>query len=177
MAGNVSDVTRFPRTYEVQDTITRLANATQYAAGDIISNHATTPTAPGAYFNLDMKTAGSGYGSVMFTDFTLHKSDTDVVNASFAVFLFTTLPTLLNLDDNAQCAITDAEFQECKGVVPFSATDWTEAVTGDIQSVQQSVGVVLADASSIVYGVLMATAAYTPASGEIFTLTAHAIQD
>lgn len=176
MTGNVNNVSRFPRMYEVQDSITRLANATQYTAGDIISDHATVPTA-GAYFTLDLKTTAQGYGSVTFTDFTLHKSDTDVTLASFAVFLFTTLPTLANLDDNAACAITDAEFKECKGVVPFAAADWTAAITGDIQTVNSTIGVVLGSASSIVYGVLMATAAYTPASGEIFTLTAHAIQD
>lgn len=176
MAGNVNNVSRFPRTYEVQDSITRLANATQYAVGDIISDHATTPTV-GGYYTFDMKTTAQGYGSVTFTDFTFHKSDPDQVSAAFTLLLFTTLPTLANLDDNAACKITDAEFKECKGVVKFAAADWTNVITGDIQTVSQTVGVVLASASSIVYGVLIADGTYTPGSGEVLTITAHAIQD
>jgi len=176
MAENVSDVRRFPRTYECQDSITRVADTNQYAAGDVISDHVTTPTA-GAYFTLDFKTTAQGYGSVMLTDFTLHKSDHDVTSATFWLLLFTTLPTLANLDDNVQCAITDAEMLECKGSVTFAAADWQNVVLGDVQTVSKNIGIVMASASSIVYGVLLAGDTYTPASAEVFTLTAHAIQD
>ena len=171
MAGNVSTVVGQPRTYEAQDSITRLANTTQYADGDILSDHATVPTA-GAYFTLDFKTQAQGYGSVRLTDFTLHKSDLDETAADFDVLLFTTLPTLANLDDNAACAITDAEMKECKGVVRFVNGSWSNIAIGNVQTVSQEMGIVMGDSSSIVYGVVVVQGTYTPASGEIFTLTA-----
>ena len=174
MAGNVSTVVGQPRTYEAQDSITRLANTTQYADGDILSDHATVPTA-GAYFTLDFKTKQGG--SVMLTDFTLHKSDLDETAADFDVLLFTTLPTLANLDDNAACAITDAEMQECKGVIRFVNGSWSNVAIGNFQAVQQTVGVVFASTDTILYGVVVVQGTYTPASGEIFTLTAKGIQD
>jgi len=176
MAANTTIVTRFPRSYEVQDSITRLANATQYADGDILSDHATVPTA-GAYFTLDFKTTNQGNGSVRLTDFTLHKSDLDETAAAFDVLLFTTLPTLANLDDNAQCAITDAEMLNCKGVIRFLAAGWTNVVLGNIQTISKEIGIVMDSDSSIVYGVVVVQDTYTPGSGEIFTLTAHAIME
>jgi len=176
MAGNATKIIRLPRTYEVQDSVTRPANATQYGAGDTISDVATTATAAGA-FTLDFKTQAQGYGSVRFIDFTLHKSDHDVTAATFWLLLFTTLPALANFGDNDACQITDAEMLECKGTVTFAAANWQNVVTGDIQTVSQDIGVVFGSAQTTVYGILIAGDTYTPASGEIFTLTAHAWQD
>ena len=176
MAANATRVPGTPRTYEAQDSITRPADTNQYAAGDVISDHTTTPTA-GGYFTLSFPGYAAGYGSVMLTDFPLHKSDHDVTNASFAVLLFTTLPTLLNLDDNGQCAITDAEMLECKGAVSFGASGWINAALGDVQTVSQNMGVVMGEDSTVIYGVLLAADTYTPANAEKFTLTVHGIQD
>ena len=103
MTGHVSEVIRQPRTYEVQDSVTRVADTNIYTIGDTISDVVTTATAAGV-FTLDFKTQAQGYGSVMFTDFTMHKSDLDVVAASFALLLFTTLPALAGLGDNEAVA-------------------------------------------------------------------------
>ncbi len=176
MAGNVNAVLSFPRIYEVQDSVTRPADTTQYAAGDAISDNATTATAAGT-FTLDFKTRNPGYGSITLTDFTLHKSDHDVTTATFWLLLFDAMPAVAGWEDNAQLAITDAEMQNCKGVVTFAAADWANVVTGDVQTVSKTIGVVMAANSSSLYGILVAGDTYTPASGEVFTLTAHAIQD
>jgi hypothetical protein len=176
MAGNISEVNRFPRTYECQDSVTRPANADIYTAGDAISDNATTPTSAG-YFALDFATQTQGYGSVVLTDFTLHKSDHDVTAASFWLLLFTTAPAFAGWEDNAALAITDAEMKECKGVVSFAAADWANVITGDIQTVSKTIGIVFGSSQTTVYGILVAGDAYTPSSGEIFTLTVHALQD
>jgi len=174
MAANSNTINTFPRVWEAQDSVTRPANATQYAAGDAVSDNATTATSAG-YFALDFKTKfGAG---ITLTDFTLHKSDHDVTSAAFALLLFTEAPAFAGWEDNAPLAITDAEMQECKGVVPFSADDWTNVVTGDVQTVSRTIGVVLDSADTKVYGILVAADTYTPASGEVFTVTAHALQD
>jgi hypothetical protein len=173
MAANTTSVGAQPRPIEMQDSVTRPADTTQYADGDAISDNATTATAAGA-FTLD--TEMSLGGGVMFTDFTLHKSDHDETSADFDLLLFTTLPALTGWEDNGQLAITDTEMLECKGVVRFTSSDWTNAVTGDIQTVQKTISVICAAADQNVYGILVAAGTYTPASGEIFTLTAHALQ-
>lgn len=174
MAANATTVGKLPRTYEVQDSITRPNDTTQYAAGDAISDNATTPTAAG-YFSLDFDSQdGAG---IMLTDFTLHKSDQDQTSADIWLLLFTTLPALAGFEDNAALAITDAEMKECKAVVKFDADDWCNVATGDIQTVSKTVGVVFASGSSTMYGILVAGAGYTPAANEIFTLTVHGLQE
>ncbi len=180
MAGNETTINRLPKIFEVQDTVTRPANTTAYTVGDAISDNATTATAAG-YFALDLKTSAQGYGSVLFTDFTMHRSSNTVANAAIDVMLFTTAPAFAGFEDNAAIAITDAEMLECKGVVQFAAgtsTDgsagWTNMITGCVQTTSKNIGVVLAENSSIVYGIAVASGGFTPASGEIFGLTAHA---
>jgi len=172
-ANTTTSVSRYnPPVVEMQDTITRLANATAYVIGDIISDHATVPTAAG-YYTFDTKHKKGA--SVRFTDFTFYKSDTDTTNAAFDLLLFTTLPALANLDDGEPAKITDAEMLFCKGRIRFAAgTSWSTLILGDLQTVRAQTDVVLLSTSAIVYGVLTAAAAYTPASGEILTITAHA---
>lgn len=177
MAANTVKGGRFPRTYEVQDSVTRPAgNTTQYAAGDAISDNATTATAAG-YFALDFKTKGEGYGGLMLTDFTLHKSDQDQTAAAFALLLFTTAPAFAGFEDNVALGITDAEMEECKGVVRFAAAGWANVALGDIQTVSQDIGIVMGANSTIIYGILVAQDTYTPGDAEKFTLTVHAKQD
>lgn len=175
MAENTTSIGRFPRTIEAQDSVTRPAgNTTQYAAGDAISDNATTPTAAGA-FTLDLKHKVGG--SILLTDFTLHKSDQDQTTADIAVLLFTTLPAFAGWEDNVASAITDAEMLECKGEVKFTAAGWVNVGTGDVQTVSKSIGIVLPAATSIIYGIMIAQAGYTPGDAEVFTLTVKGRQD
>lgn len=174
MAENTNAVGVTPRTVEAQDSVTRPSDTTAYAAGDAISDNATTATAAG-YFALDFK--GRPGGGLMLTDFTLHKSDQDQTNADIWVHLFTTAPAFAGFEDNATLAITDAEWKEHKGSVKFDADDWANVGNGDTQTVSKTIGIVPASDSSTIYGIMSAGAAYTPGSGEIFTLTAKGVQD
>lgn len=174
MAGNRNLVPERPRIKEAQDSVTRPANTTQYTAGDAISDNATTPTAAG-YFALDFE--GLQQGGLTLLDFTLHKSDQDQTSADIFLLLFTTAPAFAGWEDNAALAITDAEMQECKGVIKFDADDWANVITGDIQTVSKPIGIVAAASTSTIYGIMVAGAGYTPGSEEVFTLTVHAIQD
>lgn len=179
MTANANHVARLPSVWEAQDTVTRPAgNTTQYTAGDAISDNATTATAAG-YFALDFKTGQLG-GSILLTDLTLHKSDHDVTTADIGVLLFTVVPAFAGWEDNAALAITDAEMQDCKGVVSFTAAGWVNVITGDIQTVAAAsgagIGIVFPAGSSTLYGIMVAIGAYTPADAEVFTLTAHAMR-
>jgi hypothetical protein len=47
-------------------------------------------------------------------------------------------------------------------------------MTGDVCTVpNQNIGIVLASANTILYGLLFAVGAYTPGDAEVFTVTAH----
>lgn len=174
MTANASYNRDTPRIVEVQGSITRPADTTAYAAGDAISDNATTPTS-GGYFSFTL--SGINGGAFTLIDFTLHKSAQGSTNATFDLLLFTTLPDLAGFEDNAALGITDAEMKECKGVVRFAAADWANVGTGDIQTVTKCIGVVAGSSTMTIYGILTAQAAYTPGSAEVLTLTAHAIQD
>lgn len=174
MAANITATARIPRIVEAQDSVTRPNDTTQYAAGDPISDNATTPTAAG-YFTFDF--AGQPGAGYRFLDFTAHKSTNATTGADFDLLLFTTLPALAGFEDNAACAITDAEMLECKGVVRFTNGAWTNVITGAVQTVAFERGIVPTSASSTVYGILMNASTYTPAAQEVFTITAHAVQE
>jgi hypothetical protein len=175
LAENTNTRGTLPLIVEMQDTITRLAgNTTQYTLGDAISDHATAATVAG-YLQLDTRARAGG---VRFLDFTMHKTDPDVTTADFALLLFTTLPALTTFEDNVAAGFTAAELRECKGVVPFVTANWvggTAMTGGNIQTVSKELCIVLPAGSSTVYGILIAQSAYTPADGEVFTFTAHAI--
>jgi hypothetical protein len=174
MTANASAILATPRIVEVQDSITRPGNTTAYTAGDAMSDNATEPTAEG-YFEFDLPCRKGG--GVTLIDFTLHKSAQGQTAAKFALLLFTTLPALAGFEDNAAVAITDVEMKECKGVVVFNADEWANVATGDVQTQAKCIGIVSAAASVKVYGILVAQDAYTPGNAEVYTLTAHAIQD
>lgn len=169
-----------PKVQEKQDSVTRPSDTTQYAAGDALSDNATTATSAG-YFAITFDIIPQG--GMTLIDFTLHKSDQDTTGADFDLLLFTTAPAFAGFEDNAASAITDAEMQDCKGVVRFASTasgsspGWTNVGTGNAQTVSQPIGIVFAAGSSTVYGIIVLAGTYTPASAEVFTLTVKGIQD
>jgi hypothetical protein len=173
VAQNTTKNPRLPRTFMVQGSITRPSgNTTQYTAGDAISDNATTPTSAG-YFSFD---AGLAAGmSFRLTDFTLHKSDSDLTTPDIGLMLFSTRPALAGFEDNVALAITDAEMKECQGTLVFST--YRTIGTGDISTVSQNLGFVLAPTDTIMYGLLYAVGGYTPADGEVYTVTIHGVHE
>jgi len=159
-----------------QDSVTRPANATQYAVGDALSDNATTPTAAG-YFTLPLVRRKGGGGKIISA--TLHKSDDDVTTAAFDVLLFDTVPALAGFEDNAAIAITDAEMKTCQGVLRFTAAGWARHGTGDTQTVtpESPIGFVCVSTEMNLYGITALQGTYTPASAEVFTLTAFSVPD
>jgi len=174
MAQLDSTIVSTPRMVMAQDSITRLANATQYGVNDALSNHETTPTVAG-YFTLPV--ASRDGGGFTFTDFALYKTDQDQASAAFDVMLFDTVPAVAGFNDNAEIAITDAEWLACQEYVPFSAGGWRNVVSGDLQTVRKVFGFVCAAGDVNAYGIVVVKATYTPASGEKLTLTAKGYQD
>ena len=163
-----------PRLVMAQDSITRPANTTQYGDGDALSDNATTPTTAG-YFTLPL--AAKKGGGILIQSATLHKTDVDETAADFDILLFDTAPAVAGFKDNAQIAITDAEFLTCQGVIRFVNGSWTNGVTGNIQTQDNlNLGFVPVSTGVSVIGIVALAGTYTPASAEVFTLTMTALQ-
>lgn len=159
-----------------QDTVVRpSADHAAYTIGDAISDNATA-TAAGAFAIL---TRGEPGCSGKFVSFTLYKTQPLATNAAFSLLIFDTQPAVAGFNDNAACAITDAEFLTCLGQVQFPSTGWTgaAAMAGNVQTVSKEVGFVCTSASSTLYGILIADAAYDPVASEEFTLTTMHVLD
>ena len=150
-------------------TFTRPADTTQYAAGDALSDNATTPTA--ATFLLSGLSTVMGSGG-MIDAVTLYKSDSDLTGASFQVNFFDTQPAAAGWEDNAAIAITDAEWKRCIGFAQLvTGTDSSAVQTGDVfckSNLNLPYEYVTGD--SPIYPVITLLGTYTPASAEAITL-------
>ncbi len=161
------------RTTLRQVSVTRPANATQYTAGDAVGAAGTSgavlqfpPTAP----------SNSRSGKVMSA--RLWKADTDVVADGFSLDLFQKVPTAVPADHAAPTTdfINIADVGSYIGTILFNAGgivlaggvyyegEGTLAPTGGLPFVTDG-------DDGVLYGILTAVGTYTPASGEVFTVT------
>lgn len=149
-------------------TFTRLANTTQYTAGDAVSDNATTATV--ATFTLANMCSGKGGGG-RIDSIVLHKSDQDLTAADFDIYLFDTAVDGANFEDNVAHGLTDAELATCLGFVALTAAaDGIAMTTGDLYHKTNLDWTYGLYAGTSIYVVIIARGAYTPASAEVFTL-------
>ncbi|MFN9115664.1 MAG: hypothetical protein ACK5XN_36890, partial [Bacteroidota bacterium] len=141
---------------------------TQYALLDAISNSTTAPTAGG--FTLTGAARRSG-GSGIITDITIASSADPTVKLAAELFIFNQAVT--NVNDNTAFAVSDTEIKSLIGVVPFvmfdAGNNQFAQVTG-LNMLFTCVG------SANLRFLLRARNTYTPASGEVFTVTAKILQ-
>ncbi len=148
----------------VAPTMTRPANTTAYAAGDLVANDTTVGNVVPLIFprsRLRGRTSGQVTGA------SIHKSAASVTNANFRLHLFNQAKTLTNGDNGALV------FSNLAGYVGAIDID-TEATptTAGGGAYKHSAAVALAFAATgNLYGYLEALEAYTPASGETFAVT------
>lgn len=157
-------------TFRSTATVTRPANTTAYASGDLIANSATASEVTAMEF-----TAGASGTPGKILTARLYKSDDDVTTASFRLHLFTASPvaTAPTNGDNGAIQVTTDEAGYV-GSIDFDMTDIDIHTGGNV-----AVGVPfdsreiyfkLASNLSALYGLLEARGTYTPASAEVFTV-------
>ena len=159
-------------------SFTRPANTTAYASGDLVANSATAGNVEPLRFGVQKM--GRANGVIGFA--RLLKSDPTVTNANFNLHLFATSPTVTN-GDNGAFAVSNAE--SFLGTINFdltseafvTATDvikrcpFTHTVGGTVFPGLLAFDLdLMADGGRIIYGLLAAAAAYTPASAEQFKI-------
>jgi len=154
-----------PKEFSV--TITRAANTTAYTAGDAVSNEADSL--------LQQIVFGSEIRRGVIRSVRLSEDDGDVTNANFRVFLLSDSTGFGLVPDNDAFVMSSTKLAN---VVGYS--DMVLAVTGSAgatSSFDQNDGVnIYFDSGGSLntnglYVLVTATAAYTPSSAEVFTVT------
>ncbi len=175
-------------------TFTRPADTTAYAAGDIVANSTTGASVVPLRFPA-LRTAN---GSGVITGGRIIKSDDDLVNASFRLWVFSAQPfaSAGYPADNAALTLTYAAMQNFVGMIDFTsfidAGSANVAVANPTRNMMPfnasrsqrmptsdtiTAGGVTYDGTQLLYGVLEARAAYTPGNAEQFTVWLDVQQD
>lgn len=142
----------------VSASFTRPSNTTAYASGDLVANN----TNAGSVTPLTFSSA-HGFGAIVRA--RIEKSDKTTTNASFDLHLFEASPTVANGDNGA---LSIANLAGYLGKVSVTVNALAGATTGASGNADASA---ICPSGATVYGLLAATAAYTPASAEVFTVT------
>lgn len=137
----------------VTASITRPSDTTAYASGDLIANSTTAGSVTALQF-----------GTPAFSQIvraTLTKTNTTNTNATFLLHLFSAAPTVTNGDNGAIAIATN------NGTYLGSVAIDSSVGTGLGGSVAFTQGIPVFGNT---FGLLSATAAYTPASAEVLTV-------
>ena len=177
-------------TPDVYAEITRPADTTAYAAGDMVTDTTTAASVVPLRFPACRTDNGSG----IFTGARMIKSSDTTTNASFRLWLFGATPFAAGSfpADNAAITFTYASMARFLGYIDFttfidagsmavaeglmgrSVAPFSKRFVGDTSVVSTDApnlsGIQPVPASRILFGMLEARAAYTPTSGEQFRI-------
>lgn len=159
----------------ISASLTRPANTTQYAAGEVISEVTTN----NHFTFADMANAGKLSGQIDRAIITSSADGSGVLLPDLELWLFDT--DIAEVADNAAFAPTDAEMLTLVGVIDFPVANWKVGLSGGNSTCEgdRSGGNVLpmaykcktvAGPAYNLFGQLVLRNAYTPISGEVFSV-------
>lgn len=149
----------------------RPADTTAYAAGDLVANNTTAANVTPPALVVGRVAAGSG----ILRRLRLFKSSTSLVNAQFRLHLFRdAAPTVSNGDNGVLLSSGVGNYLGRADITMDQA--FTDGAWGSTDLLFTDMQFKLTTGQSI-YALIEARAAYTPASGETFTIRAEVIQD
>lgn len=141
-------------------SFTRPADTTAYASGDLVANNVTAGSV--VPVSLTLLRVTSTFGVI---GAKIHKTGTSTTNASFRVHLYTTSPVPSNGDNGVWLT---TKFDTYVGSVDVTVDKvFADGATG-IGTATEIVGKL--PTGTILYALLEARGAYTPASAEVFTV-------
>lgn len=151
--------------YNPSASFTRPADTTAYAIGDLVANSTTAGSVTPMVFTLGNS---FGFGQFRLTRARLIKNSISPTNATFRLHLYQSSPVCANGDNGAWSTSKAADWLGNIDVPSMLA--FTDGCNGTGSAAAGSELFCKLSAGSIVYGLLEAKAAYTPVSGEIFTV-------
>ena len=144
-------------------SFTRPADTTAYAANELVANSATAGSVTPMSFVVP---TGLGRGW-RITGVKIAKSGTTATNGNFHLRMYKASPTVANGDNGAWSSNKVADYiGKIDPAIVEAFTDGCaiyEAIAAPLPFYLES--------TSVIYGLLVADAAYTPASAEVFTVT------
>lgn len=143
-------------------TFTRPNDTTAYTAGDVIANSTTAGSVVPLAFLLPARRA-KVYGAKMT------KSAASVTTATFKLHLYKDSPTAANGDNGAWSTTSSGYLGNIS--LDLSVNTFTNTNTATSTITTAAPIVFSADADNLVYGLLTAVGAYTPAAQETFTIS------
>lgn len=143
-------------------SFTRPADTTAYTANDLVANSTTAANVVPMTFSL-------GYGSCLrILQAKIKFNSSTNTNGKFLIHLYNALPTCTN-GDNGAWLTTESNY--CGNIaVDCTVQTFSDNSTGIGTYVNTSVEVPLLIAGFQFYGLLQATAAYTPTSAEVLSV-------
>lgn len=153
---------------QVSASFTRPADTTAYAQHDLVANSTTAGDVDPMQFVIAV---GNGRG-IKIVQAKVQKSGTTITNGTFDLHLFGTEPTVANGDNGALSVDTASFIGEIAFPLMTAYTDdgmamaYSGSASGQFPEMHHRV-----TSSNVIYGLLQANAAYTPASAEVFTVT------
>jgi hypothetical protein len=159
-------------------TFNRPADTTPYASGDLVADTTTAVSVTPMQFTI----ARAAAGAASAIKARLRKTGTSITNAAFRLHLWSTAPTVASGDNGVLSATASASYL---GSIDFP-TPATNGLGNNMFSdgacfngtplVGQAITAALSS-GQVVYGLLEARGAYTPASGETFAVALEVLQD
>lgn len=155
-------------TARVSASFNRPANTTPYASGQLVANNVTNTSVTPMEFPVS-RAAGLGG---MIRRARIRKNNAGITNANFRLHLYSVAPTPANGDGGTWSTNQAANYI---GAIDVSVgTIFTDGAAGNGVP---NVGSEINFTSDVVYGLLEARGAYTPASGETFTVSLEVLQN
>ena len=144
----------------ITSSFTRPSDTTAYASGDLVANSTTAGSVTPLKFNI-------GTGGFRLHGIRIGKSGTTITNATFTLHLFESIPTVANGDNGAISTTRSSKVGSVDLPIMVAYTDAAQAHIrlGDTGFLTPLAGYTT---TGLVYGLLEAKAAYTPASAEVF---------
>lgn len=159
------------RTVKPTATFSRPADTTAYASGDLVANSTTAGSVVPLSWSVARVTAGSG----MIRRARFRKTNTVLTNASFRLHLYTSAPTPSNGDNGVWLTDQSATYLGAIDVT-FAKAFTDGCAENGVPNTGSEINFALASGQTI-YGLLEARAAYTPTSGETFTVDLEVLQN
>lgn len=157
----------------VTDSVARPADTTAYASGDLVANSTTAGSVAPMTFAVARTAGGSG----MIRRARLRKTGAGVTGASFRLHLYRAAPaTITNGDNGAWLTSGNADYM---GAIDITCDRvFTDGASGNgVPLAGTEINFDLPDGVSNIRGLLEARGAYTPISGEVFTVELEVLQN
>lgn len=150
--------------FRASASFTRPADTTQYAAGDLVANNTTAGSVTQMTFAFD-----NGGKPVWLRRIKITKSDPDVTNSAFRLWLHKDAAVTFSNGDNGALAIASSTLA-IGDVITTQDLTIVASLTGagDVLTASFDAGVHLLPAT--LYGFLEARGTYTPGNAEVFTV-------